>query len=77
MGSKQLSGIKSMHVDSLACVRVKGGEGEQFRIDSGVRQGCIVSPWLFNVYMAALTKELKMRIGRRVRSEGGGRVEIA
>ena len=67
MGSKQLSGIKSMHVDSLACVRVKGGEGEQFRIDSGVRQGCIVSPWLFNVYMAALTKELKMRIGRRVR----------
>ena len=35
----------------MYCVRVKGGEGEQFRIYSGVRQGRIMSPWLFNVYM--------------------------
>ena len=27
-----------MYVDSLAPVRVKGGESEWFRIDSGVRQ---------------------------------------
>ena len=40
-----------MYVDSLALVRVKGGESERFRIDSGVRQGCIMFPWLFNVYM--------------------------
>ena len=33
-----------MFVDSLVCVRVKGGESEQFRIDSAVRQGCIMSP---------------------------------
>ena len=33
----------------------------QFRIDSGVIQGCIMSPWLFNVYM----KEVKMGMGRR------------
>ena len=24
-------------------------ESERFRIDSGVRKGCIMSPWLFNV----------------------------
>ena len=41
---KLLSGIKSMYVGSLACVRVKGGESEQFTIDSGVRQRCIISP---------------------------------
>ena len=40
-----------MNADCTACVRVKGGEGEQLRIDSRVRQGCIMSPWLFNVYM--------------------------
>ena len=51
VGGKRLSGIKSMYVDSPACVRVKGGESERFRIDSGVRQGCIMSPWLFNFYM--------------------------
>ena len=52
--------MKTMYVDSLACVRVKGGEPECFRIDSGVRQGCIVSPWLFNVYTDAVTTELKI-----------------
>ena len=34
-------------------------------IDSGVRQGCIMSPWLFNVYMDAVMKEVKMRMGKR------------
>ena len=33
---KLLSGIKSMFVDSSACVKVKEGESEWFRIDSGV-----------------------------------------
>ena len=46
-----MSGIKIMYVDSSACVRVKGGESEEFRIDSGVRHCFIMSPlWLFNVY---------------------------
>ena len=35
---KLLCGIKNMYVDSLACVRVKVGEREQFRIDSRVRR---------------------------------------
>ena len=57
MGGKLLNSIKSMYVNSLASVRVKGGESEYFMIDSGVRQGCIMSPWLFNVYMNAVMKE--------------------
>ena len=48
---KLLNGIKSMYVNSLAYIKVKGSEGECFRIVSGVRQGCIMSPWLFNVYI--------------------------
>ena len=50
VGGKLLSGIKSMYVYSSAWVRVKGGENDQFKMDNGVRQGCIMSPWLFNVY---------------------------
>ena len=65
VGSKLLRGIKAMYVDSSACVRVKGGESERFRIDSGVRQGCIMSPCLFNVYMDGVMKEVKMGMGRR------------
>ena len=58
---KLLSGIESMHVDSSACIKVKERESEEFRIDSGMRQRCIMSPWLFNVYMEGIMKE----IGRR------------
>ena len=46
-------------------VRVKGGESEVFRIDSGVRQGCIMPPWLFNVYMDVAMKEVKRMMGRK------------
>ena len=35
VGSKLLNRIKNMYVDSQACVRVKGGEREKFRIEVG------------------------------------------
>ena len=54
-----------MYVNTLVCVKLKRGEIECFRIDSGVRQGCIMSPWLFNVYMDAVMKEMKIDMGRR------------
>ena len=60
-----MSGIKSIYVDISACVKVKGDESEQFRIDSGVRQGGIMSPWVFKVHMDGVMKEVNMELGRR------------
>ena len=40
---------------------------EHLRIDNGVRQGCIMSLWLFNVYMDVVTKEGKMGMGKEGR----------
>ena len=37
VGGKLLNGIKSVYVNSLACVRVKKCETECFKIDRGVR----------------------------------------
>ena len=65
VGGKSLSGIKSIYVDSSACERLKGVESKRFRIDSGVRQVCIMFPWLLNVYMDGVMKEMKMGMGRR------------
>ena len=65
VGGKLLSETNSMYVDSSACVREKGGENERFRIDSGVRQGFIMSLWMFSLYMDAVMKEVKMVMGRR------------
>ena len=36
VGGKLLNGIKSMSGNSVACVRVKGGESECFRMESDV-----------------------------------------
>ena len=69
VGGKLLNGIKSRYVNNLGCVRVKG-ESECFKINSGVRQGCIVSPWLFNVYMDAAMKEVKIGRGEECRLPG-------
>ena len=66
---KLLNGIKSIYVNSLPFVRVKGGESECFRINSGVRQGCIMSPCLFSVYMDAVM-EVKMGMGGEWRLPG-------
>ena len=55
-GGKLLSGIKSMYVGSSGCVKVKIGESEYFRIDNWMRHRCIMSPWLFNVYMDGVMK---------------------
>ena len=69
VGGKILNRIKSMHVNSLACVRVKEDESERFRVDIGVRQGCIMSPWLFNVHMDTVMKEVLMGM-RRISGRG-------
>ena len=74
VGGKLLNGIMNIYVNNLACARVKGCESECFGIYSGVRQVCIISPWLLNVYTEAVMKELKMRMGRKgVRFQEEGR----
>ena len=59
MGGKLLSGIKNMYV-SLACVRVKMVRESV----SKLKQGCVMSPWLFNMYMNVVIKEVKVGMGR-------------
>ena len=57
MDRKLLSGIKSMYADSVACVIVKWGECEWLMI-----VGCTMFTWLFNKYMDAVVKEVKMGV---------------
>ena len=39
-------------------------KSERFRIESGVRKGYVMSTWLFNAYMDAVMKKVKMGAGR-------------
>ena len=56
---------KNKYVDSSACVKTIGDVSERFRIESWVRQGYIMPPWLFNVYMDAVIKKVRMGMGRK------------
>ncbi|CAH2219306.1 Hypothetical predicted protein [Pelobates cultripes] len=41
---------RNLYVDQEATVRTEHGTTEWFKIGKGVRQGCILSPYLFNLY---------------------------
>ena len=45
VGGKLLTDIKSMYVNSLTYIGVIGSDSVCFSINSGVRQGCIMSLW--------------------------------
>ena len=51
VGGKLLKAVQSFYVDSRACVRVGNDMSEWFPANVGLRQGCVMSPWLFNIYI--------------------------
>ena len=42
--------ISNLYDNQQACVRTEKGDSDWFNIGQGVRQGCILSPTLFNLY---------------------------
>jgi len=63
VGGRLLSGVKAFYKGANACVKVNGKVVESFRIHGGVRQGCVMSPWLFNLFMDGVVREVKARAG--------------
>ena len=63
VGGQLLQGIKAFYQGANACVKIGGELSESFCIKTGVRQGCVMSPWLFNVYMDGVIREMKAKSG--------------
>ena len=61
VGGNILGAIQSFYDESEACVRVDREEGEWFNVKVGLRQGCVMSPWLFNIFMDGVMKEVRER----------------
>ena len=79
VGGKLLELEQSFYVDSRACVRVGIDVNEWFPVNVALRHGCVMSPWLFNVYMDGMVREVDARMlgkGLELISVKGGRFEI-
>ena len=46
-----LIAIKSLYCHPEVCVRINGKQSKSFHMSVGLRQGCVLSPLLFSIYM--------------------------
>ena len=51
---------ESYHIDSRAFIRVGNDASGWFPVNVGLREGCVMSPWLFNVYMDGVVREVNV-----------------
>ena len=57
---KDLRLIRNLYYDQKAAIRIMGELGEWVDIQKGVRQGCILSPDLFNLYSEEALRKIRM-----------------
>ena len=50
--------IKNLYNEQSATVRINGETSEWFKAEQGVRQGCIISPYLFNIYAENIMRQI-------------------
>ena len=70
-----LKAVKAFYRNSMAGVRLGHKMGELFEVKGGLRQGCVMSPWLFNLYLEEVIRGMN-REGRGVRIKYRGVEEV-
>ena len=57
LDGKDIRIISNLYWNQTACVRLDGDRTEQVKILRGVRQGCVLSPLIFNLYSERIFSE--------------------
>lgn len=52
--------IRSLYQNQEATVRTRYGDTDWFKIKKGTRQGCTLSPFLFNLYAEVIMRKLEL-----------------
>ena len=62
LGGRLSEAVRSLSVNSRACVRVGSSVSDWFPARVVLRQECVMSPWLFNAYMDGDVREVNARM---------------
>ena len=75
VGTKYLDAMRSSYGEVTSCVRINGKKTDWFYIGNGVKQGCLLSPTLFNIYINTLVESIK-QLNAGVKLDGGKSASI-
>ena len=67
--------LRKLYESQEATVRTEYGNSEWFPVGKGVRQGCILSPYLFNMYAEFIMREANIGAGEAGLRVGGRKVD--
>ncbi len=62
LSSKMLSAIKVLYRDVECCVHINGFKSPWFNVNTGLKQGCLLSLVLFNLFINDLVDEIKQSV---------------
>ena len=74
---KDLRVIRNLYWDQIAAVRIGGELSEYTLIKRGVRQGCVMSPDLFNIYSEMILRNLENYPGVKINGENINNIRYA
>ncbi len=59
-----MEGIKAFYRKVNACVKIDGKLSDSFAVGVGVRQGCVIPTWLFNIFIDGCMRKMKAKMGK-------------
>jgi len=63
-----LSAITGLYREVRCCVQINGARSDWFQVEQGLRQGCVLSPLLFLIFINGMIRDLKdTRVGVSIR----------
>ena len=58
-GDRLVRAVQTMYMECDTRVKMRKKHSEWFTVDQGTRQGCSLSPWVFNLFVDTIVKEAR------------------